>query len=597
MSEFIKANSVDSDGASSHQVSPGYVLTFVRWRVRDSLNTTDATFGPQSVRDPLVVYNDAVQVSVNMGKASKNPTFSAALVSGDINYSTAVHPGDFVLVNMLNWEKDAERVAIKARNRQPINEVKDGFKGIFKIQNVTRQLQVAPNGIKHYSYHITGIGFSEFDNVVLFNPLIKSAFKEDGSALFQTLVGDYYSSLLKGDYNVETLVSDLFEILIGKSIASNNLKVQQYGSKHFKIPQLVGSLLGEPNAIYVNDIYNLITGIWPDRMSGTSAMFEKFNPVTTNKKSPNIYNTGIKLEGEKRISAENWNQKTVWSIMNDNLNSVINEMYTCFRIHPKINKVMPTIIARQKPFNNPGFELSGGQRGSYFLDLPRWKLNPDMVFNAQFSKSESLRFNFVQVYGRTLAPNPADDMAAQISLGNYIFDEDDIVRHGVKPYITNSNFDFPKDGVQQIRAPDWARLVADWVMNNHLKESGSIQCVGIEDPICVGDNIEFDNMVYHIEAYTHTFQIDRAGYKRFTTNLSVNYGIDKRSDKNQLVFSEMQYTDRYTKGVEDYEHNKILPGFGEAQDVISRRSSLGEETIKTKEASFILPRKPRRKEE
>ena len=125
----IYQNSTDS-----HQTSPGYLLTCLRWSNRDTHNY--GTSNALDVRQPMVIYNDALNVQVNNSKSSLTPTMSAVLKGGDINYSTALHPGDFILVNMLNWETDVERVRNKAVALQPINKLNDGFKGIFKIQSV-----------------------------------------------------------------------------------------------------------------------------------------------------------------------------------------------------------------------------------------------------------------------------------------------------------------------------------------------------------------------------------------------------------------------------------------------------------------------------
>jgi hypothetical protein len=581
----IKQNTKDS-----HQTSPSYVLTFIRWNVRDTLNT-DAE--PFDVRKPLVVYNDATNIRVSMSKSSKTPTMSATLMGGDINYSTAVHPGDLVFVNILDWGSHAVKVAEKAFNLQPINGIHDGFKGFFKVQAVTRNLVTSEDGHKTYYYTVSAAGFTEFDSTYLYNPAIQDAFKQDAQALFMSLVGEYYSDKLKQTVSIETILQDLFQILIGKSPRSNNVKVPNYGNLHYRIPTSVGQLLGKKDAKYVCDIYNLITGIWSGG-SKSAALTESsgFNPnITPTSETANIYNTNIPLQGWRIIAPENWNYKTVWSILNDNLNNTLNEMYVSYRISPDSNSVMPTIIARQKPFSNPNFVPPAGYSVTKFTELPRWKITPEMVKSAQFYKNEALRTNFVQVFTRNLAELTNENMATNIAERNFVQDAEDIQRHGLKPYITTSNFDFPVNGDVKVRAKEWTQIVADWVINGHLKEAGTIQCVGIEEPIAVGDNIEFDNVVYHIESIDHVWQIMRNGNKQFITNINVSYGIDLRSNSSQIVFTEMERTDRYTKGVDDYKYEKILPGISDSQDIFGRTQ--GEELKNTKETSFLIPNKKR----
>lgn len=578
--------SINPNTGDSHQSSPAYVLSFIRWSVRDSKNNPESD--AFQTREPLIVYSDAINVTVSSSKSSKTPTFQATLASGDINYSTALAPGDFVFVNMLDWEADAVRVVNQAQAGKPINGLKDGFKGLFKIQTPSRNMNVSPDGIKTYYYDITGAGFSEFDTTILFNPALADAFKDDAQGLFMMLVGSFYGDKLKSEVNVETLISDLYQILIGKNLRSNNVGLNNYGNLQYKIPVQVGNLLGI-KATHVNEIYNLILGVWNEANTGftpTSAKADHTN---------NIFHTGVKLQGDKLIAPENWNYKTVWSILNDNLNSTMNEMYTCFRTDPVRNAVMPTIIARQKPFNNLNFKNDTGIPTTAFLNLPRWRLNPDLALTFRFYKNEQLRFNFVQVYTRGLPENADEGMAQQIALKNFVQDTEDIQRHGLKPYIQSSNFDFPLHGVEKIRAKEWANIVADWVMNGQLKESGTISCMGIQENIAVGDNIEFDNVVYHIESINHTFQVMNNGNKAFRTTMNLSYGVDLRSSNDQLVYPEMQFTDRFSKGKDDWNHSKLLPGFSDSQDINGRVN--GEEVKETKEASFQIPRKNRIKQD
>lgn len=582
--------SINPNTVDSHQTSPGYVLTFVRWDVRDSFNT-DAD--PFATRKPMVVYNDATNVQVSFAKGSKSPTFSATLAAGDINYSTALAPGDFVFVNMVDWEADVDRIVDKVYAGKAINGTHDGFKGIYKIQTPVRNLVTNPDGSKTYYYEVNGVAFTELDTTILYNPALQDAFKDDAQDLFMSLIGSYYGDKLKTNINVETLVRDLYQILMGKSLRSTNVKINNYGNLHYKIPSDVGKLLGITEAKYVNEIYNLVTGIWPNSNATLNQTESRgFNPnINPTTETTNIFTTGTELQGWKLIAPENWNYKTAWSIMNDNLNSTMNEMYTCFRVAPDRDAVMPTIVARQKPFNNLNFPAPSGYNVTYFLNLPRWKLNPDLVNSAKLYKNEALRYNFVQVYTRSLAELAGENMAEQIALKNFVQDGEDIQRHGMKPYVTSSNFDFPVNGDKKIRAKEWTQIVADWMINGHLKESGTLNCVGIVENIAVGDNIEFDNVVYHIEAISHQFVVMRDGKKRFSTSINVSYGVDLRSTSTQLVPTEMQFTDRYTRGLDDYKYSKLLPGFSDSQDIKGR--SRGEEIANTKEKSFLIPNRQR----
>jgi hypothetical protein len=585
---FIKPNSIDSDGSEVHQASPSYLLTFLRWGERDLKDTQGDGL---DIRPPLLVINDAVNISVSFQKSSKTGSFSCTLMCGDINYATAIAPGDYVFVNIVDWEKDVIRLYEKSINYQPINTSKDGFKGFFKIMTVTKHLNTGPDGKKMFYCTVTAQAFSELDTTVLYNPLIEGQIKDEAKAFFSALVGDQYSNLLKIDTSCEKIIQILFEILLGQSRRSTNVKGVKYGEVHYLLPQNFGSFLGRRKAAHMNEVFNLLTGVWANRTPPTSAsLYKQLSPnfIKINSKD-NIY--GVKesptLQGNRLLTVENWNQKTVWSILNDNLNSALNEMFVAFKFDPQSDSIIPTITVRQKPFNNPDYKPDEGYPVTNFLSLPRWRLSPAMVYSYQLSKNQVLDINFVQVYTRGLAASAAGDLTRQITEENYISNKLSIQRGGQRPYVVSSNFDFPVGGEKRIKAKPWTKIVADWVINGHLKESGVIHCVGLEEPISVGDNLEFDGVVYHIEGVSHHFAVTNDGKKEFKTALSVSYGIEVNSNANQTMFTEMIHTDRQTKNQEDWEYERILPGVGEAQDLPSRDRVLGEEFEETRQKAFM----------
>lgn len=591
----IRQNSIDS-----HQTSPGYVVTFLRWSNRSTKYYNNEE--PLDTRNPFVVVNDAVSIVVSNSKKGLAPTTTIVLKGGDINYATAVHPGDFVFVNMLNWEEDARRVAGKARAKQPINKLGDGFKGVFRIQNVVKNLKVDPaSGKKSLTYTVTAAGFTEFNNVMYYNPAIAASFRDKGATLWSTAIGEIYQDLLKSNSDIQVILKSLLKILIGKSRKDFDAKIKNYGNTHFKVPTLLGALLGRPKAKYATEIFNYLLGVWPDSrnlIANDRNIGPGFNPGVNADEGENFYKTKTELQGNKEVFIENWNNNTVWSILQGNLNAALNEMYTTYRVSPD-NRVMPTVVIRQKPFTNSHFKMPAHLTDvpkTKFLELPRWVISANLLLDQQTSKNEAARHNFVQVFTRSLADVAEQDQAQQIALTNFVIDEGDIQRQGLRPYVVTSNFDFPtRERQKRIRAAEWANLVADWIIDGHLKESGTFKFAGIQDPISVGDNLEFDNIVYHIESVSHSMNISPNGKKMFRTSVVVSYGIDKRSNKNGPVYANMVHTDAWTDQVEDWEHERILPGIGDTQDIPGRVE--GEEAKETKQKSFTPPEltRPRRK--
>ena len=79
-------------------------------------------------------------------------------------------------------------------------------------------------------------------------------------------------------------------------------------------------------------------------------------------------------------------------------------------------------------------------------------------------------------------------------------------------------------------------------------------------------------------------QVAPNGMKQFRTTIQVSYGMDVRSNSKRPVYPDMDHTDAHKTQIEDYEHERILPGIGDTQDVPGRAD--GEEVTETPEKSF-----------
>lgn len=613
----LNPNTVDS-----HQVNAGYMMTFIRFSNRDTYNYTTPA---KEVRKPLVVYNDATSVTVSNSKQGVTSSMSATLKAGDINYATAITAGDYVLVNMVDWEDDVSIIngqgqdvktnSLRSRaiSGQAINKYKDGFKGIFKVQKVTKILKTDPaSGTKVYYFNIQAFGFTELNTVIYYDPQIFGQLSGN-LRLFMQQFNKWWDGDLKKNFNIQSILPTLINALIGQGRKDPNKKVPTAPVTHFKLPTTVGSLLGvRGESLHAVDIYNFYLGIWGASKGGNSIQPDKgFNPSINNTKSlpDNYFVTKTKLQGNKVLDAEYWNNVKIWSILQKYSNPLINEMYTTYRVNPE-GSVMPSLVIRQKPFTSDHFnsssqvkEKAGSKNDQYqntkYMEMPRWSINPSLVYDMELGKDEAARINFVQVYTRTVAANDARNRARQAGTGNFVFDGEDVQRHGLKPFLATADYDYPEKAENKSsKGKEWAELVGDWVINGNLREAGTISCQGIQDPISVGDNIEFDGIIYHIESVTHNININgMTGKKSFRTNLSLSFGTDPRSNSSRPVYAEMEHTDSYKERLDDWENGeRILPGFSDTQHIsgISSRRD-GEEIKETLEKSYTLNPKPKDK--
>jgi hypothetical protein len=597
--KYIKQNTKDS-----HQTAPAYLLTFLRWASRDTANFSDAAF--LDLRKPMPVVNDCVSLSVSSSKANHVHTAQMVMLAGDINYSTAVAPGDYVLINMLDDderlfgkggtpnEPGSDSLYTRASVGQSINRKNDGFKGIFKIQSVRRTIQVNPQtGHKTYVFQISASAFTEFNQVIYFNPyLIES---KEASKAFEILNLGASSEWNAGfekkqERTVDLVFRRLIGFLIGDGFPSdflgNKPEVARNQNRSFFIPPTAGSLINVKSTskgLRAADMFVYYTGI--EQYNGGNNLASGLNPKAAKAGRNGNYYLSPPLSGISLLQAEPWAQVSAWSILQQYSNSLINEMYTTFKLTPD-GYVRPCLVFRQKPFTSSNFSKNNPEIAKTdFLSLPRWNLSPDLIESISIGRDDAARINFVHIIGKTSFQSIRDEAVVQMSLNNFELDEADIQRNGLRPIITSCDFDFktgePEDeGLSRM----WNKLYFDWVSNGHLKENGTVVCAGIPYPIPVGDNLQIENTVYHIESVSHNMGIDANGHKHFKTTLQLSFGVDDNKDASyNPIYPEMQYTDSYTNRKAKAKSG-ILPGFSDAQDIKDREA--GEEVKETKEQAF-----------
>lgn len=73
-------------------------------------------------------------------------------------------------------------------------------------------------------------------------------------------------------------------------------------------------------------------------------------------------------------------------------------------------------------------------------------------------------------------------------------------------------------------------ILSDILMGQHLTLTGTMTVVGIQSPICPGDNLEFDDTVLHIESVTHQYTSDDGGRTSFSTVLQLSHGLSVHQD-------------------------------------------------------------------
>jgi hypothetical protein len=290
----------------------------------------------------------------------------------------------------------------------------------------------------------------------------------------------------------------------------------------------VAALLGvqaKKAVVKYTDILRRIVGIQKYRDT-----YLPSNADFNSKNGQSLCNQPIK--GAYLALPDTFSGQTVWQIIQAHLNSYINEMYVA--IKPNANgDLFPTFVARQIPFTSQQLikKFKGKiKQHTAFAELPRWVMSEKYPINSfNIGTSDSLRFNFIQVYGAILqypGQDSARNMQVQIATGNYSDDRIDIARHGARIQVLNTNLDILQGGASLLPLKEYATLLGDFYHNGHLKLNGSITAPGIQLPICIGDNLEFDGRLFHIEAVSHVYNVEEnTGMKGFYTTLQLSNGV------------------------------------------------------------------------
>lgn len=334
----------------------------------------------------------------------------------------------------------------------------------------------------------------------------------------------------------------------------------------YMVPKTVGVLLGrtskEDKSFHsYADLVDLLFGV-QDYSDSTNSSDPNvlFNPkISENspmKKSNHKY-TGVPLKGAFPVVFPEFSNVPLWSVMTQFLNEPVNEIYTALKVN-RAGFVVPTVVLRQKPFTTelfPQYEPETTEKTfnvptlndikddrqrnltnrniTRFLSLPRWVLNSATAYSINIGKSDVTRFNFIHIYGQSQMIKDNRRFSEQLFLNPPISDDIDIARSGLHPYMTTVACGL--GGQIDTRPGEWMELVADWTIGSQFTLNGSITIKGISAPICEGDNIQFEDGVYHIESVTHSCTQDTSsGNRHFYTTLEVTNGmrIDPKSDQS-----------------------------------------------------------------
>jgi hypothetical protein len=560
------------DGQSRISVAPFWVLAVVRFENQVTFDRNDSRNGNKTgnrsvtndrsyimkTKDTLILGGDVLQMSVSSSKASHVGSLDAILANTR-DFRSEILPGDWVLAWIVNDKEKAVDLATRIRAGQPCNRFTDGFKFIGRAQTCDRLMNVDAQGHRVIRYSLNAAGFVEFDSQIIYFQQIEVE-NDDVFGAWSRKLGTIINDIVEsrdenghkdvGALKIDNLLRRLLVVLLGRGLPKKdkNLSADQdplaerrAGGEACLVPYAVGALLGRSpseGTMKYADLLQSIVGVQKYSLDNSGAIQNSFSALMPRLEGTGpYYRTGVPLKGSSLPTPPEFSYQSVWSILSQYLNPGLNEMYVTLRASPDDGSIVPTFIARQYPFTT---EASfKGHKADFlrtrYLELPRWKIAPALIRSERIGTNDAQRFNLCHIVGIAPKADPAWEFLAN----KPIRDDLDIFRSGLRPYSTTVNCSI-KDAVKDPQR--WSDHVADFTMQQQLTLNGTVTLVGIEAPICIGDNCEFDDTVFHIESVTHSCSIVQ-GRRQFITSLGLTHGMssEARIKQSKLDIALSQY--------------------------------------------------------
>ena len=538
---------------------------------------------------PIIITDDCVNWSVSNSKESYIKSLTATLKpSSGLNYLSqdAVLPGDWLMGWGWTNPSDAKRVLDLIIKGRAANDVNDGLKFVGRVHAVRKHIAIIGEGKKAVTYTLQGIGFSELETSFYYDMgLANMSDSADRLGLLMTKLGLTFTDIANKEQlkagelkdNSGYLIAQLVDLVLGssaqksrvndaaKSEAGGILTAQASGKGIGADPRISSALVPSPQvnneapySYLVPKTVGLLLGFPPEMASKASDVFGYADILQTvigvqRYSTNNPDNACLPLDffpiyDYSTLRGSRWTTDTVlkgtflpvetsfvnrplWQMLDQFCNKAINEKFTSLRLTP--NGVLPTLVVRQIPFSTESIQNTDELPLTKFLNLPRWELDAKLINWLDVGRSNDTHVNLAHIYGVANTGGANFSLQQQMVLNAPIFDEVDIARSGIKGLMQTVNCHF----TDQLQAPKgWMSAIADWSFGSQFTLNGTVQCYGIQSPIAEGDNLEIEDMVYHIEAITHSFSISPDGKKRFVTSMSLSNGMPSDQTGASLDF-------------------------------------------------------------
>lgn len=416
------------------------------------------------------------------------------------NWKQRIKPGDWLAIYLSNGTTD-----------------KYSLRCLGNVDTITMSdRMVNSTGARHITFIISGRDFAKvFEKYLVYINFFTVSGGASNEVLQQTLVTDVLGTV---SGSPDQIIKILLQTFLGDGGNGAGAFAGQTQLQQWYIPSALSQDFGGSG----NKFYNILS-----------------------------LDNGTIQEGlpGRRISTNVDVRSPLWSLMQENANLDINELFV--ELDDTGDIVKPAIYLRTIPFTFSDYEDPTGSMSAFinkFLDLPALTISGNIIISAETRINEHDRFTFM-VYLSDILESQSYSANSSMALLNGKFpyiNGSGCKRYGLTVYQRASDFVLQQNSGNQFQ-PDpnlllaWNYLLQHWYENNAHMEDATLTIMGqpdtrlgkrvdiIESPLLAGfSNMKFS---YYLEAYSENWEYGQPWTQQLmlTRGIFVDNGKEKYS--------------------------------------------------------------------
>ncbi len=535
------------------------------WNYRDRLGTEDTQEAQINAVEEIII-STASLMSISTAKSKGEPVGKFQLMLAPTkNWVSTLTAGSWCCIMMS--QKPIQKSDISKANAEKV-------KFIGKIESV--RLTAVPDpetGARQTGYRVVGVDWGHiFENNVYIDPFIEKDNNSVGAATYIDLFNKTVSA--EGRPEIRTTTENMTEILsiigqpLSKGFQDAGQAINRVAKADFafamptKMREFFGFVKRDGSTVRKDNIVEAIQMY--------TGKLDKYDTYKDIKESSGF----IDPASFKGVN-------TLWQLLIDNSNPVLNEMFCDIRWSPS-GKPTLALYNRIKPFSFRGNTLTDTrlakalQKETFGSDKSKAQVIQEItaevkniISKLQFVRIHEIpleevidieagtnwrdKFNFIEI-----KPSWQDYsvLSSWIKTVAQTADPAAFKREGFRPLIMSTK-QFPSKGAKKDfknsntlalnvdLLAGWKHILREWYFDTHRLLNGTINIIGQNNYIQVGDNIKIKQdvlglthnmnrgtplakdgyLMAHVESVTHTFRVDPNGARNWVTTITFVRGI------------------------------------------------------------------------